>query len=405
MSKEARKKDEKRSINDRSKAKKEKNGKKTVAECPWSPFKAGTHKCSRKKMKPKNVMKDVAKDVKHNAIKKSGKKKNTNAPPPPQPQPLTIGEKIADDDNVKELLLSRTQPRPQPQPQPPTKEMKKKPPTKKMKDVNPHGKALVNSSRKSWRKLTQGWGKQTKAQRMAAWDETMYKGRSRVNRIMHEENLRRAQQGQRLAFLKKEFVPSPGTPAIITSKREKQEFPDSQSQSESKIPLDAANIACEVCLSKEYVIKGKNWLIICEKCKRGYHQLCHRPKIRETGPETEQWFCETCTRSLMRKRNLDEFKVNDIVWYKHRKWAYWPGKITKIDFIRRADPRPIQVAFYPSLAEKKWAFPKTLKTWAAGTRGYQLRVSNLKAEKQKDMKRAFEIADAKAKTKRRFFEL
>jgi len=290
------------------------------------------------------------------------------------------------------------------------KKNEKKKKKKKKKDDDDDDVALPllkghDFSQLSWRQLTAGWGKQTKQQRIAAWDESTYKGKSRVHRIMHEENLRRAKQGQRLAFLKKEFVSPPTTPAVRG--KAKHEYLDSEmgSQGDTKTPADTANIACSVCRSKEYAIKGKNWLIICDKCKQGYHQLCHKPKIREIGPESEEWYCATCTLALMKKRNLGQFKIDDVVWYKHRKWPYWPGKISKIDFIRRADPRPIQVAFYPSLTTKKWAYPHTMKTWAEGMKGHQLRMTNLTAERKKEMSSAFEIADAKAKSKRRYFEM
>ncbi|XP_033226981.1 uncharacterized protein LOC117179371 isoform X2 [Belonocnema kinseyi] len=69
----------------------------------------------------------------------------------------------------------------------------------------------------------------------------------------------------------------------------------------TKLAMPEADVMCVLC--KKSQSKTDNDIIVCDKCGRGYHQLCHQPHIgkEETLPEV-QWMCKRCVDSQPRVR-------------------------------------------------------------------------------------------------------
>ncbi|KAJ1644020.1 mitochondrial transcription factor 2 [Coemansia asiatica] len=66
------------------------------------------------------------------------------------------------------------------------------------------------------------------------------------------------------------------------------------------------DIYCDICL--ELSSYSYDQIIICDKCERGVHQMCHIPIVTEDEVTQDQWFCSKCrpknkTKSPINKRS------------------------------------------------------------------------------------------------------
>ncbi|XP_020706963.1 uncharacterized protein LOC105684844 isoform X2 [Athalia rosae] len=75
----------------------------------------------------------------------------------------------------------------------------------------------------------------------------------------------------------------------------------------AKLAMPESDVMCVLC--KKSQPKTDNDIIVCDKCGRGYHQLCHQPQItkEETLPEAH-WMCKRCIDSQPRSREPPEPK-------------------------------------------------------------------------------------------------
>ena len=62
---------------------------------------------------------------------------------------------------------------------------------------------------------------------------------------------------------------------------------DERAPQEASVPHRRDEIFCKVCNSPEST--RVNYILLCDKCNAGYHQLCMRPPLR-TVP-SGHWFC------------------------------------------------------------------------------------------------------------------
>ncbi|XP_076303389.1 polycomb protein Pcl [Lasioglossum baleicum] len=77
----------------------------------------------------------------------------------------------------------------------------------------------------------------------------------------------------------------------------------------TKLSMPDTDVMCVLC--KKSQPKTDNDIIVCDKCGRGYHQLCHQPQIikEETAVEAH-WMCKRCVDSQPRTRELVEPKTS-----------------------------------------------------------------------------------------------
>ncbi|XP_018396737.1 PREDICTED: PHD finger protein 19 [Cyphomyrmex costatus] len=75
----------------------------------------------------------------------------------------------------------------------------------------------------------------------------------------------------------------------------------------TKLAMPDSDVMCVLC--KQSQPKTDNDIIVCDKCGRGYHQLCHQPEISkpESGRDIH-WICRRCTDSQPRLRESCEPK-------------------------------------------------------------------------------------------------
>ncbi|XP_012288737.1 polycomb protein Pcl [Orussus abietinus] len=73
----------------------------------------------------------------------------------------------------------------------------------------------------------------------------------------------------------------------------------------TKLAMPESNVMCVLC--KKSQPKTDNDIIVCDKCSRGYHQLCHQPQIAKDGNET-YWMCKRCVDTQLRNRDPGEPK-------------------------------------------------------------------------------------------------
>lgn len=67
----------------------------------------------------------------------------------------------------------------------------------------------------------------------------------------------------------------------------------------TKVATPEADVMCVLC--KKSQPKTDNDIIVCDKCGRGYHQLCHQPQvIKEETPSEAHWVCKRCIDSQPR---------------------------------------------------------------------------------------------------------
>ncbi|XP_076674846.1 polycomb protein Pcl isoform X4 [Andrena cerasifolii] len=77
----------------------------------------------------------------------------------------------------------------------------------------------------------------------------------------------------------------------------------------TKLSMPDSEVMCVLC--KKSQPKTDNDIIVCDKCGRGYHQLCHQPQIskEETAAEAH-WICKRCVDSQPRTRDVVEPKTS-----------------------------------------------------------------------------------------------
>ncbi|KMQ95500.1 metal-response element-binding transcription factor 2 [Lasius niger] len=77
----------------------------------------------------------------------------------------------------------------------------------------------------------------------------------------------------------------------------------------TKLAMPDSDVMCVLC--KKSQPKTDNDIIVCDKCGRGYHQMCHQPQIpkQESGADTH-WMCKRCTDSQPRTREPCEPKTS-----------------------------------------------------------------------------------------------
>ncbi|XP_025159345.1 metal-response element-binding transcription factor 2 isoform X2 [Harpegnathos saltator] len=77
----------------------------------------------------------------------------------------------------------------------------------------------------------------------------------------------------------------------------------------TKLAMPDSDVMCVLC--KKSQPKTDNDIIVCDKCGRGYHQMCHQPQIpkQETSTDTH-WMCKRCTDNQPRMREPCESKTS-----------------------------------------------------------------------------------------------
>ncbi|XP_012228715.1 metal-response element-binding transcription factor 2 isoform X3 [Linepithema humile] len=77
----------------------------------------------------------------------------------------------------------------------------------------------------------------------------------------------------------------------------------------TKLAMPDSDVMCVLCKISQP--KTDDDIIVCDKCGRGYHQMCHEPQIpkQEPGVNTH-WMCKRCTDSKMRLRQFGEPKTS-----------------------------------------------------------------------------------------------
>lgn len=128
---------------------------------------------------------------------------------------------------------------------------------------------------------------------------------------------------------------------------------------------EANEAVCCVCGKDEAT--DANDLALCDRCDRGFHQLCHTPVVHFFGKADEQWFCAPCTQALSRERKL-RFKEGDFVWARYSADGLpWPARITRIDFCSLTDIRPYFAEYFDSPPSGgNWLSEMQITPWSEG---------------------------------------
>ncbi|KAL6264740.1 hypothetical protein P5V15_004839 [Pogonomyrmex californicus] len=75
----------------------------------------------------------------------------------------------------------------------------------------------------------------------------------------------------------------------------------------TKLAMPDSDVMCVLC--KKSQPKTDNDIIVCDKCGRGYHQMCHQPEIPKSEPGKDiHWICKRCIDSQPRTRESCEPK-------------------------------------------------------------------------------------------------
>lgn len=121
------------------------------------------------------------------------------------------------------------------------------------------------------------------------------------------------------------------------------------------------------CVCSKDGFSPENDLALCDKCDRGFHQLCHDPPVASFGGINDQWFCSECTVELAKERSL-KAKLGDFVWASSGPGnPVWPARVHQIDFTSLADPKPYWVQYFDSgRPVGNWVGESALQLWSAG---------------------------------------
>ncbi|XP_046984913.1 metal-response element-binding transcription factor 2 [Schistocerca americana] len=93
---------------------------------------------------------------------------------------------------------------------------------------------------------------------------------------------------------------------------------------------DSSNILCVIC--KKSTPKSDNEIIVCDKCGRGYHQLCHQPHVAKDCSESDsEWICKRCLENMPAKVRDSKSTKKDTV-----------RKVSGLSAVSRQDIQPNQ---------------------------------------------------------------
>lgn len=130
---------------------------------------------------------------------------------------------------------------------------------------------------------------------------------------------------------------------------------------------EALETACCICSQCEAT--DENDLAMCDRCDRGFHQLCHDPPVAHFGRPEDQWFCAECTLALADERGLSR-KTGEFVWASSSACPeVWPARVLRIDFTSVADTRPYWVQFFDSVKGPPtgaWVGESQALSWVEG---------------------------------------
>lgn len=75
----------------------------------------------------------------------------------------------------------------------------------------------------------------------------------------------------------------------------------------TKLSMPDSDVMCVLCKKSEP--KTDNEIVVCDKCGRGYHQLCHQPQVSKEETRTDaNWICKRCMDNQTRNREFGETK-------------------------------------------------------------------------------------------------
>ncbi|EFC36804.1 predicted protein [Naegleria gruberi] len=89
---------------------------------------------------------------------------------------------------------------------------------------------------------------------------------------------------------------------------------------------------CEVCKDANY--REGNEILMCNRCDKGYHQLCCSEKFRTVPEGDKPWFCESCVDYLKEKKQKKKRKVEKPVTKSESAESLFklkPGKHQKVE--------------------------------------------------------------------------
>ncbi|XP_015108629.1 metal-response element-binding transcription factor 2 isoform X1 [Diachasma alloeum] len=75
----------------------------------------------------------------------------------------------------------------------------------------------------------------------------------------------------------------------------------------TKLAMPDSDVMCVLC--KKSQPKSDNDIVVCDKCGRGYHQLCHQPHVsKEDASPDSHWMCKRCVDCQPRVRESGDPK-------------------------------------------------------------------------------------------------
>ncbi|GLG99739.1 Uncharacterized protein GBIM_06135 [Gryllus bimaculatus] len=80
----------------------------------------------------------------------------------------------------------------------------------------------------------------------------------------------------------------------------------------TKLSSPDTNKLCVIC--KKSQPKTDNEIVVCDKCGRGYHQLCHQPHISKDCTEPDaHWLCKRCLENMPGKTRESKIAKKDTI--------------------------------------------------------------------------------------------